>query len=323
MKFVDSFSFPAPVKAAIEWQAHAHNPDSDISCTGLIDSPLVYWLKKKYYDVVREEYADALFRLNGTLMHLVLERFGEAAGAGHLELDVAAMVLGWKVSAKLDNVLAGDMLADYKYTSAWAVASGVKPEWERQLNVGLWIMRHDENKDNREIGASVKRLEICALLKDFGSRLMREKKFDGTPQFPCGLMRLPVIMWDDAFTENYIEERVALHKAAAMPDGGVPAMCSDDERWMKDFAVMKEGSKRAMKAGIKTREEAEEWMEKLGGTSIRESIPMRCSTYCVFAKPLNKMCPYWDTDNQCVRSQPVLFNDSPVSENPDHKRKDG
>ena len=86
---------------------------------------------------------------------------------------------------------------------------------------------------------------------------------------------------------------------------------------MKDFAVMKEGRKNAVKARIKTREEAERWMIDLGCDSIREAIPKRCSEYCVFGKtqPSSKsgFCPYWDATTKETRTEPVMA-EAPIKE---------
>jgi len=73
---------------------------------------------------------------------------------------------------------------------------------------------------------------------------------------------------------------------------------------MKDFAVMKEGRKNAVKAKIKTREEAERWMIDLGCDSIREAIPKRCSEYCVFSKC--GFCPWYDIKTNETRTEPVM-----------------
>ena len=230
-------------------------------------------------------------------------------------------VNGWKVSAKVDYLKKGDCLSDYKFTSVWSTAEGVKPEWERQLNVGLWILRHDENEQTRKIGLSIKRLEIVALFRDWVPSI--------GDKFETEAVTLPVKAWSDKTTEAYVLERVKLHQEAVKDLGKIPPICSDSERWMSDFAVMSKTKKNALKAKIKTREEAEQIMKEIGGDYIREASPKRCQEtkagertrcYCKYAQ--NNYCPYWDGFSQSLRSVPVIMAGGTATD-PDQKRKDG
>ncbi len=330
MKFVDSFNLPAPLKRALEWQSTSHQTDADITCTSLIDSPLLFHLKKRYGNEITVEYADKLWMLYGTIAHSILENHSDPKAGEHVECKVATMIAGWKVEAKLDFLLEGDCLTDYKFCSVWTTADGVKMEWERQLNVGLWLMRHDMNNPKiADTGQHVKKLQICALYRDWAPRI--------ADKFPAEVQTLEVPVWSETRAKAYIEERVALHQAVAKNPEAVPPICSDSERWMDDFAVMsRKNPGRAMKAKIKTREEAEQWMEKLGGDYIREAKPRRClrsemvtfpprqRCYCDYGN--QGFCPWWDADKQETRETPVPLK--PVAsesclDDPDHMRKDG
>lgn len=333
-KFIDSFDLPLPVKRAIEWQGKSHKTDADITCTSLIDSPLIFWLRKRYSEEISVEYADRLWMLYGSMMHLILEAFGEQAPADdidfnklikeHSEAKVSTTVLGWKVEARFDYMLEGDRLVDYKFSSCWSTADGVKPEWERQLNVGLWLMRHDGDPAMREIGKKIKKLAICALFRDWTPR--------SADKFPSEITLLNVDVWDDAKAEEYITERVRLHQEASKCIDKAPAICSDGERWMSDFAIMsKKNPSRAMKAKIATREEAERIMKEIGGDYVREAAPRRCQRteimsfpprsrcYCEFGN--QGFCPWWDAKTQTTRDVPVMPSES-VLLDPDHHRKD-
>jgi len=313
MRFKDSCNLPKPILRAIEYMEKSHNPPSDISCTQLIDAPLRSWLKNKYNDYIVEEASDRLWALYGSLAHLVVEKFGKSSGE-HAEKTVIADIFGWKVSATLDYVLEGEKLIDYKFTSVWSTAEGVKPEWEAQLNVGLYLSRNCNDEKMREIGKNIHKLEICALFRDWSPR--------NSDEFPNKIQPLAVSVWSNEKAKAYVEGRVKLHQAASNTDV-IPPICSDQERWMSDFAIMSKKKKNAMKAKIKTREEAEQLLTELGGDYIREAKPKRCADYCSYGK--QGFCPYWDGFAQETRVEPVIASapkESPLDD-PDHKRKEG
>jgi len=311
MRFVDSYMLPDPIKRAVEWQEKSHNPASDVSCTTLIDSPLRVWLKRNYYDQIVEEYSDRLWALYGTLAHLVVEKFG-GADDEQVECEAIVVVNGWKVSAKMDYIKSGDVLTDYKFTSVWSTAEGLKIEWERQTNVGLWLLRHSPDEKLRKLGESIKRMEVCAMFRDWVPSIQ--------DKFPTKIATIPAPIWDDAYAENYIMERVQLHQNAVADLKTPPPPCSDKERWVKGFAVMKDGRKNAIKAKIKTFEEAEKLMADLGGTHIRESESTRCLRYCTYGA--QGFCPWWDVDNKELREAPMVRTEAPdTATDPDHIRK--
>jgi hypothetical protein len=314
VNLTNKFNLPAPVFKAIEWQEKSHKSNADISCTGLIDSPLRFWLGKKYYDQLEEDASDRLWALYGSLVHLVAEKYGKEVGGAHVEKQVIADVLGWKVSAILDYVLEGAVLSDYKFTSVWATMNGVKPEWESQLNVGLWLMRHGNDEAMAKIGATIKRLEICALFRDWVPA--------NKDRFPNKVEVLKVKVWSDKDAQAYIEKRVALHQAAAKVEG-VPPCCTDEERWMSDFAVCLNSKKTALKAKIKTREEAEHWKTELGADYIREAKPRRCEEYCTYAKC--GFCPWFDYESKTTRTEPVVADviSGTAADTDSRNRKDG
>jgi hypothetical protein len=313
MNLTNRFNLPTPIYNAIQWQEKAHKLVGNISCTSLIDSPLRFWLGKKYYDLLEEDASDRLWALYGSLVHLIAEKHGKAEKDTHVERQVIADVLGWKVSAILDYLLEGDVLSDYKFTSVWSTLNGVKPEWESQLNVGLWLMRHGNDEAMAKIGAGIKRLEIVALFRDWTP--------SNADKFPKKVEVLKVKVWGDKDAQAYVEKRVALHQAAAKT-GGVPPCCSDEERWMSDFAVCLNSKKTALKAKIKTREEAEHWMKELGADYIREAKPRRCEEYCTYAKC--GFCPWFDYGSKSTRTEPVIADVvKGAAADPDHTRKDG
>lgn len=91
MKLTNRLNLPAPLFRAIEWQQSQHSVgEADLSCTQLIDSPLIAWLWRKFGDQVQEDASERLWPLCGTLAHTVLEQF---AGEGeHVETEEIALV---------------------------------------------------------------------------------------------------------------------------------------------------------------------------------------------------------------------------------------
>jgi hypothetical protein len=90
---------------------------------------------------------------------------------------------------------------------------------------------------------------------------------------------------------------------------------------MSDFAVCLNSKKTALKAKIKTREEAEHWKTELGADYIREAKPRRCEEYCTYAKC--NLCPWFDYESKTTRTEPLIPEKDCVANDPDHARKDG
>jgi len=253
-----------------------------------------------------------LWVLHGSLIHLLLEKFGSSENS-HAEKTVKTSINGWVVSATLDYVLEGDCLTDYKYTSVWASKGGVKDEWTAQLNVGLYLLRNDP--ETHDIGAGINKLSICIWYRDWRTS---EKE-----DFPNEIETLPVDVWSNDKTRAYIEERVRLHQQF---DGdGIPPICTDKERWLTDFAIMKNGRKTAVRAKFPTREDAEAALVEFKCDYIREASPKRCVAYCAYGAC--GFCPYWNPETQQVRPTPTIVKipesyDDKTAKLDQEKRKD-
>jgi len=314
MKFIDSYGLPGPLKRAIEWQSNAHIVgNANISCTSLIDSPLVRYLWRVYSDQIVLEYASRLWPLFGTIAHMIVEKFGDKTEE-HVERKVVAPFGEWRVSGGIDLIKTASKLTDYKFTSLFAVSGGVKVEWERQENVYLGLLRHSENQLDREMGYTIDSLEICAMLRDWGPRFKKE--------FPVQVKMMDVPIWDslkgveperipvwtDLKTTQYIRERIQLHRDA-QEKNEMPPQCSEEERWIKpeSWAVVKKGNSKAVKLfkldDYPSSQEAEaaavnhlNSMAKRDGCSVelRKSSARRCEEYCDVAK----FCPYCKKQDQ-------------------------
>lgn len=287
MKLTNRLNLPAPLFRAIEWQQSQHNvEEAALSCTQLIDSPLIVWLWRKFGDQVQEDASERLWPLYGTLAHAVLEQF---AGEGeHVETEAIALVDSLRISGHIDLIVLPDgTLQDYKFTSAFTVATAKregKPEWERQLNVYRYLVENAVAGCGLGQLPQIQQLQIVAMLRDWGPRHQQ----DGLK--PVEVIEVP--LWSQEQVLAYIQERVALQREAFLEEA--PPICNPQERWTTPttYAVMKQGRKAALRVSESSKE-AEQWMLTNGQGDFIQERPgedKRCLHYCPFGK--QGLCPY-------------------------------
>ena len=289
MKRTNVTNIPLEICRLIDKQNTSHVDCADISCTALIDSPLIRQLRKKYKDSdeIVVDYADDLYKLGGHIVHWLIENLEQNS------LKVPTLMAeckGMTISGVTDSVVFHEgLIKDYKYTSIFVVERALKEgfsSWENQLNVYGWLMRQMPEVWAKIV--EIKDMRIVAWSRDFGPR----HRAEGLHQIET--VAMPV--WkDQAAVQRYIENRVSLHKMAESVD--TPARCSDSEMWVKpeQFAAMKKGAKKALKL-CKSWDEAEQYITKEqvpgGYVEQREKEYPRCAGYCEFGRC--GKCPYWD-----------------------------
>lgn len=167
----------------------------DISVTRLIGPPQIRVLEREHADELTEDASDRIWSLIGQIGHGILER---AALHDIAERRLFADIAGWRLSGQFDNLILfpDGTLQDYKFTSVWAVADGIKPEWEAQLNILRWLL--DQNGY-----PPVRRLHSVAILRDWS----KGKAKQGQPYPPHQVKVLPVPLWTLDETCHYIIER--------------------------------------------------------------------------------------------------------------------
>lgn len=72
MKITNQFNLPQTLVDAVSFDAHRTH--GDISVTTLIDSPRIFYLKKKHHQDVTQDVSGMIWALFGTAVHSVLER---------------------------------------------------------------------------------------------------------------------------------------------------------------------------------------------------------------------------------------------------------
>jgi len=259
-----------------------------VAVTALIDSPLIRYLKIKYWDELTEDASDRLWALLGTAAHTVVQR-----GRPHdakAEQYMKMTVNGMDVTGRSDLII-GNELIDLKVTSVYSFLLGEKETWVKQLNVYNYLAYF--------YGMKVECAKIYGILRDWS-----EMKQYGNPDYPLiPFFEQEIKLWSLDHTQKYIEAMVSLHKAADLwltqenvNDHGLPSMlyCTAADRWLRPttYAVMKGKNVKATRV-LDTFDEANQWMIDNGKTekefyiAERPGQAVRCERYCV-CKPV---CP--------------------------------
>lgn len=324
MKIVDTIGLPAPVLEAIKNKPYDAG-GADRSITGLITPPRITQLIERLGDKVEQEAADLIYTIEGSAMHAVFEWasqplrneidiFVDSYLDGEVSLDglikkveeikhkkslvgppsviferrMFAEIDGWKISGQVDLIdLSNRLIQDYKRCSYWTAVFGVKDEWTQQLNGYRWLCHKN--------GIDIDKLEIVAVFRDWS----KEKAWYSNPKdYPQkGIQIFPIETWPIKQAEDWLRERVELHKKAAKMKIDALPLCTPFERWEKPlkFAVEVEGEKKARRLA-NTRSEALSWMaENVKPQDIpkakivqRNSEPKRCVGWC----PVRFQCSF-------------------------------
>ncbi len=273
MHVTNELDLPAAVVQAVANDPYPHGQVGDISATALIDAPRIRILRRRHADEIVEDASERIWSLLGQAVHTILER---AEPSAVTERRLFADVGGWRVSGQFDRAVldhGAGLLQDYKVTSAWAVVDGLKPEWERQLNVLRYLAEAN--------GYTIRALQIVAVLRDWSRS--RAGQGQGYPAQPVQVLDVP--LWDDDTLEAYVHDRVRVHQAA---ESGEPPQCTAHERWQRPttYAVMRKGRKSAIRV-YEDRAAAERRAEDEGGyVEVRVGRAVRCEAYC----PVRAFC---------------------------------
>lgn len=269
-------NLPAAIVAAVK--ADPYVGGGDISCTKLIDSPRISVLTSQHKDAITTDVSERVWSLLGQAVHTILERAGVRQDGMVVEERMYASVGGWQVSGQLDTMhLETRKLSDYKVTTVFK--KNGSDSWTRQLNVLRWLAHKN--------GYRIDTLEVIGIFRDW-----RKSEALRDPSYPqAAIQSISVPVWTLEEAEDYITDRVALHRAAR---SGIDIKCTDEERWMSPskFALMKDGGKRA----VRVADHAEDLGEAGEGYSIveRKGEPKRCTMYC----DVSAFCSQWAEEKE-------------------------
>jgi len=266
MKITNVANLPAAIVSAIQNDPYEAG-DCDSTVTRLIQPSRKVALERQHKDEISEDVADRIWALLGQLGHSILER----AGIGIVEHRFTAPCRGWKIGGKAD-VVDGNKILDWKFTSVWSCKDGVKSEWVEQLNLLAYLAAKN--------GFAITSLEVTAIYRDWSKLEARR-----SPDYPRHQVHVfDVPLWPLEKAESWINERVQAHQAAQA--GELPE-CTPAERWEKPemFALMKTGRQRAVRL-YDNRQDAEKAAEGNDALRIehRPGEQVRCQSYCA-ARP--------------------------------------
>lgn len=291
MALTNKSNLPGVIERAV-----ANDPyesSSDISTTRLIAPPRIRVLEKKYADQVEEDVSDLIFSLLGSSVHSIIERAVSDDDIAEKRLYVD--VKGWTLSGQFDLLTSTGELIDFKVTSAWSALEALekgKDEWERQLNVLDYLIRHNDtelrNPNGKEL--EVKSMAIMAILRDWSK--MKAMTSGNYPKKQ--VIMIPIRRWSEEEQDSYVAARIQAHQDAENKGSEV---CSAKERWAKPdtYAVMKDGRKSALRV-LESKEQVKQYLkdnkliEGKGITVVfRKGEDVRCQHYC----RVNTFCDYF------------------------------
>jgi len=275
MKITNKQNLPPPVVALLTRNFYTKGA-SQYSVTELMSPPKIRRLREQYDDQIETDVTSMLASQFGTFMHGKLEA-KEIEGyinEERLYVEVDGITISGQIDLQKDDP-DGIEIVDYKFVKAWSVMMN-KSDWETQLNVYKWLIETSKRKP-------VKRLQICAFIKDFSQHETKE----GYPEAEAVMIDVPI--WDAVKAETYVRTRLEMHREAKMAhDFGEDLQpCTNEERWAKEttYATKREGRKTAIRV-FKTLEEATELAEKEKGyVETRQGEYTRCAgNYCGVAQ---------------------------------------
>jgi hypothetical protein len=215
----------------------------------------------------------------GSAIHEILSR--ETSNAYVSEERLSHEVDGTLISGAIDLQFIGPeddavQMFDYKTTAAYGVTQGIKPEWERQINVYAYLIRHVK-------GLSVKSASVVAFIRDW--RQSDADTREGYP--PAPIHEMAVHLWAEDEQDRYVEERVRAHvNAEVQADFDDLPRCTDEERWAQPtkWAVHKGRNKRALKLfdfEVDAQTFAGESEDR--NIQVRPGRYVRCESWCAVA----------------------------------------
>ena len=281
MKITNKFNVPETLVALANRDYYSKGK-SDYSVTEIISPPRIQRLRRKHFDEIEQDVSDMLWMLLGTALHVVAER-SEVEGHTNeerLSVGIDDIILSGAIDLQ-KNDKDGTIITDYKFTSAWALMND-KPEWEQQQNIYKYLVERTKR-------TPVKKLEICALIRDWSRREAMVKP--SYPQAPIQIINIP--MWTHDRTEAFIKERIEMHrdsKVKADWDEELP-LCTEEDRWIREtkYAVKKEGRKTAVRV-LDSEQEAKDLLATMpdkdkGFIEIRKGEAVRCTgNFCGVAQ---------------------------------------
>ena len=303
MKFTNKAGLPSPLFNALS--DDSYQKIGDYSVTELMNPPQITHLQKRHKDEVVRDVMDNMWSMFGTAMHEVAAK--GATSHSIIEegfLMPILMPTGKTITVGFhpDHVWKDPedenyQMIDFKNVSYWSVKYGLKPEWNKQLNLYRYGMGLK--------GFKIDKLWLAALLRDWSYNDCHVKKIRDYPPFP--IMNYPIEIWSDEWCLEYLIERITLHEEAkACRDSKLP-QCSAEDRWERGAGyavVFKAGLSKgnAVRGGTKfdTRPEAIAFHDLRTKTRSEKTKPLAEDSEVVYRSGEAIRCErYCDAKNFC------------------------
>jgi hypothetical protein len=304
MKIINDLGMPDHAfKAICMRQGRPEPPKLDyIGVSALMNAPLPRYLFARYWHQLEQKASETMNALQGQMGHLLFDKVEtDTETEIHLKVDFEGQRL-YGIADYYDPKL--KTLGDAKFKQVNAVTAstirGTK-DLETQLNIYCWMAR--------KMGYTVEHLQGDIYIN--GWTVYRSYGDSAYPKAPYIKLSIPI--WEDAFTANYVRERLKVHDTRAIrllrergpeiEDGlgfvlegamlEIP-VCTDEERFMQPtkWAVMRDGQKKAVKL-FDNMNDAYTFIGlqkdafKLGVTE-RKGGYMKCGFYC----NVRQFCPH-------------------------------
>jgi hypothetical protein len=282
----ESMEHLKPLKDAMgAWNSkhYDHGSAGDYSATTLINPPRIAQLQKRHRAGLSLPLSSQFSAFFGTAMHDLYEKSLTGKPEYLLEQRVSDVISDRKITGQFDILLDGRHLFDLKTTKAWKkVFDPDLEEWHQQQNIYAALLRRN--------GFEIDSLNLIVHYVDWTRNMaMRDKKY---PQESAVGYRLE--MWNEQAAEDYLRERIEIHKAyEETPDDDLPP-CTRKERWERDtvYALMKNKSvKRATKLYQSLNDAINDGLTRKGHgadsfVEVRYARRTRCDDWC----DCNKFC---------------------------------
>lgn len=277
-KITNKFKLPQEVYNAIVKDRYSSEDDlpCDYSATTLIAPIRQTMLIKRHQDELKVfDVVDMFWSFMGSIAHTVLEEAWHGETGTRVEERLYDEVLGTKISGKLDCYANGE-IRDYKTTKVYKIQKADYTEWEKQLNIYAYLCRRN--------GFEVTNLRIIAILFDWKEGDTYKENYPS-----CPIVEIHLPLWTEAEQKAFVDDRIMrLQEAEKLSDDELP-LCTDKEMWcdIKDYAVMKDGGKRAVKC-FDNFEQAREYRQLMNTKNkscdydvvVRKTDRTRCLKYC-------------------------------------------
>jgi hypothetical protein len=281
MKYTNKNNLPDPVVKALTSYDNSEVVQG-LRVTTLIDSPRISQLRKQHSNQLTEDVSDMVWKVMGTAIHEIFEKAASNAYVSEqrLEHEIDGTIISGAIDYQFETDGEVD-LKDYKSTSTYSITKGDKPEWENQLNVYAYLIRHAKR-------LKVRSASVVAVLRDW-RRADAERRGD-YPQAP--IAEVPINLWSDKEQDAYVKERVRLHRVAELEKDFELPECSPEEQWERagSWAVHKGKNKRALKL-FDNKAEAQAFAGQSSDRSVieRPATLTRCeNNYCRVADFCNQ-----------------------------------